>query len=93
MAKYKSKRDLPRSNVYEKWALIETPDGPKVAYLTSLFGAGIVPGPANGGRCMFLTDDNEFGEPTTFKQQDLIRTWVNQPTERILSIAIEKLAA
>jgi hypothetical protein len=87
------RKDLPRSNVYEKWAVIETADGPKVAFLTTLFGGGIVPGPANGARGHWLKDDGTFSETVVFKQATIMRTWVNQPTARILERFIEKLAA
>lgn len=81
---------LPETFVYAPWNLVHHDGELRLAYLTKLFGGGIVFGPCNGGRGHLATDDGqivEAGEPVVFREADLVYEWRNRPSTAQLELA------
>jgi hypothetical protein len=83
-----------RSNLYKPWTLVRHNGELRLAFMTSLFGGGIVPGPANGGRGHIMLDNGqpcaETATPVVFKQIDLVYDWRNRPSPDQLSKARQR---
>jgi len=75
---------LPQTLCADPWHLVRFEGGIRLCYLTKLFGGGIVPGPANGGRGYIVDDEGELvsehPEPVVFNQAELLYAWRNRPS-------------
>ncbi len=73
---------LPITYVASPWTLVRHSGELRLAYLTKLFGGGIVPGPSNGARGHIASDTGEIEsvEPVVFNQADLVYHWCNRPS-------------